>query len=273
MALVIEISAAPHRFTVAKAQRLTVGRTEAARLTVAQDASLDDIHFLLDYDGAKVRLENASKKGTLVNGERADKAELGDGGRITAGRTTFLLHTPVPPDKVTGEVLLGSWSIKALPEGWELLEGFGFRRKGGGEFVHNVAFTEDLLEDGQTLDAYLERQQLGLRAFLEKEDVSFEKHEPARVAGAEETLTVSVQTTPPGGPEGGVLQWQIYARRERLLGVVTATFRPSENAEAERFLRALAKALELRPAAPPPPEPAPPEAGTPGAPGEDAAGT
>ncbi len=273
MALVIEIPSTQQRLAVAKAQRLSVGRTEASRLAVPQDASLAEMHFLLEYDGLKARLENLSDEGTLVNGKRADKAELADGDRITAGGTTFLVRTPVPPDQLAGAaVVLGSWSMKSVPEGWELIEGFGLRRKGDEGFVRNAAFTEDMLEEGQTLDEYLERQQLGLRALLEKEDVSFDKHEPAPVAGAEETLTVSVETHPPDGPEGGLLQWQIYARRERLLGVVTVTFPPQEKSHAEKLLRSLAKTLELRPAAPAPPEPTPPQAPAPPPPEQDAAG-
>src|SRR5579872_4841562 len=70
-----------------------IGRTAKADCALAQDSFLSGIHFAVGSDetGFYVR-DLASSNGTLLNGSKVAQATLGDGDRIHAGQSTFLVH-------------------------------------------------------------------------------------------------------------------------------------------------------------------------------------
>ncbi len=74
-------------------QSLMVGRTELADVCLPDDPQLSGVHFELICSRDRVWiLDRQSTNGTFVNGERIDKADLGDGDQLLSGRTRFTVR-------------------------------------------------------------------------------------------------------------------------------------------------------------------------------------
>lgn len=72
---------------------LTVGRYYDALLVLRRDALMSNLHFSIEFDGQKCLLKDlGSERGTQVNGAPVRSAELGDGDRIHAGETSFIVR-------------------------------------------------------------------------------------------------------------------------------------------------------------------------------------
>ena len=250
MAVVLQTVSGGPVVALAKPQRVSVGHTSVSRVVFQDAPSLSRLHFVLEHDGKTCRLESFGAGGTFVNGRRVERAELKDGDRITAGQADFIVRLAVPPDQIDGLVLIGSWSFSGMPEGWELVEGFGLRRKGDREFADNIGFTEDTLEDGQTLDDYIDRQQLGLKAQF-GDNAVFERAGPVTISGAEETVALEFRPETANANSAAVIQRQIYARRGRSLGVVTLTTREAGAEPVNAVFDDFRSKLEFREPAPP----------------------
>ena len=77
-----------------RAGKLTrIGRTAKADCALSQDSFLSSLHFGVGSDetGFYVR-DLASSNGTFLNGSKVGQATLGDGDRIHAGQSIFLVH-------------------------------------------------------------------------------------------------------------------------------------------------------------------------------------
>jgi len=106
---ILQIMWGPHSFrkiALNPGEQLTFGRTDRADVVV-DDPKLNGIHFSIWFSGARaiVRdLESAS--GTFINGERSARGDIGYGGFLVAGATTFRLFledftepTEAPPSE------------------------------------------------------------------------------------------------------------------------------------------------------------------------------
>lgn len=115
-------------------QRLQVGRAEPAQLVVANDAQLALLHFELEWDGQRGRIQDlGSPAGTLVDGERIQEAEVGHGAWVRAGNTDFTLwfEAATPPKALTSPEPVERQTrrieafdvLQAQPALWAVLDG------------------------------------------------------------------------------------------------------------------------------------------------------
>ncbi|WP_395855939.1 DUF4123 domain-containing protein [Cystobacter fuscus] len=78
-----------------------VGRSAPSDLLVPHDDKLADVHFELEWDGARCLLRDASGEGTWLGGERVREGVVPPGGWLRAGETDFSayverVHQPFP---------------------------------------------------------------------------------------------------------------------------------------------------------------------------------
>ena len=95
MRVILEVVSGPgqgRKVPLRAGQRLQVGRTEFADLTLAGDGHMSSLHFALEtsIDGCQVE-DLGSSNGTFVNGERVEEAEVGPSDELRVGTTRFLM--------------------------------------------------------------------------------------------------------------------------------------------------------------------------------------
>jgi hypothetical protein len=105
MAITLTITAGPctgTKIRVPRGQVAHVGRTRWADHSLPEDARLADDHFIVDYQAARVRLQDISGGlSTRVNGEPVVEIDLHSGDHVVAGLSTFsvLIDGEAPPAK------------------------------------------------------------------------------------------------------------------------------------------------------------------------------
>jgi pSer/pThr/pTyr-binding forkhead associated (FHA) protein len=96
MRLILTIEGGPgegRQVVVSPERPFYVGRTETAYLAIPEDGQLATAHFVLECTKQVWYVRDlGTRAGTFVNGEKITKAALADGGRITAGRSTFVVR-------------------------------------------------------------------------------------------------------------------------------------------------------------------------------------
>lgn len=87
------------RMLLRSGQPLLVGRSASAGFTVPHDELMAGSHFELSWDGQRATMRNLCSAGTLMDGERVDRAAVSDGSWMRAGQTDFTLffEGQVPP--------------------------------------------------------------------------------------------------------------------------------------------------------------------------------
>jgi hypothetical protein len=95
MRVVLEIVDGPHRgerILLRTGQAAHIGRTEWADFVFPKDGEMSGMHFALECGPSKCQIrELGSANGTLVNGQPASESILGDGDKILAGQTGFVI--------------------------------------------------------------------------------------------------------------------------------------------------------------------------------------
>jgi predicted component of type VI protein secretion system len=211
---------------------MTVGRTDRADVVIPEDTLLSSIHFALELQGTTCRLVDHSRNGTSVNQRRVKESPLQNGDQIRAGDTVYVVqmhmehNVPAPVDGTgisssprSAQFVVGSWSFRSVPDGWEPLEGIGMRRSAADAFPLNAIASQDQLQADKTLSQYVDSQKELLGQFLPQP--RFETAAPVKVSGAEETAALVIRHKSDDGRP--VAQRQIYARRGKLVGVLTFT--------------------------------------------------
>lgn len=96
MQATLQIVSGPHegrKLVVRSGYSVQVGRTEWADFVLPEDGQLSGVHFAVECSPRECRIRDLqSANGTRVNGKRVSEASLGDGDRIEAGQTHFLVH-------------------------------------------------------------------------------------------------------------------------------------------------------------------------------------
>jgi len=110
------------------------------------------------------------------------------------------------------------WSFFAIPEKWEVQEGFGMQQAVKDEFPSSVVATQESL-GGVSLQQFVEAQISMLRQYLHEPKI--EPAMPPHVGGAEESVAVDVRHTTKDGKE--IVYRRIYARSGPSVGVLTVT--------------------------------------------------
>ena len=142
-----------------------------------------------------------------------------------------------PAAELSSAVQFGSWSLGALPAGWELVGGHGIRNANEGAFPSTVILGEDALRAGTTLDEYVKAQQVVISAYLPEarhteirqeksadadEAVWLEIELPGPVAPATPATPATAATPATPAGDAGVMR-QLYARFGAQVGIVTFT--------------------------------------------------
>jgi hypothetical protein len=91
---ILQIVWGPHSFrkiALTPGQQITFGRNERANVVV-DDPKLSGQHFAIWFSGKRAIVRDLeSAGGTFINGERSSRGEIGYGGFVVAGNTTFRL--------------------------------------------------------------------------------------------------------------------------------------------------------------------------------------
>lgn len=198
---------------------ITVGRTNRSMVSIAEDEWMSGLHFAVGLRNGTLHLSNLSKtNGTEVNGERVDTAALKPGDKIKAGQTLFSVVGP-PPGPFPAQFRIGGWGFEHLPDGWQFVEGVGFKHAVQEPFRPNMSAVEEALPQGHTLPSYVELQmQLGRQHIP---DAEFKGPVEAKLRGADQALALTL--TAPAQDKGAAVQNQIYALHNNIVGVFTAT--------------------------------------------------
>ena len=216
---IVEGPAKGRKIDVPIGKAVTIGRTNRSIVSFAEDEWMSGLHFAVALRNGTLYLSNLSKtNGTELNGERTESAALKPGDLVKAGQTVFSVVAP-PPAPFPAEFRIGGWAFEHAPEGWEFIEGVGFKHPVQEPFRANMSAVEEALPHGHTLSTYVELQmQLGREHIPGAE---FKGPVEAKVRGADEALALSLIA--PVQDKGQALQNQIYALHSNVVGVFTAT--------------------------------------------------
>lgn len=132
--------------------------------------------------------------------------------------------SPAPVRLAPTHLTVGHWTFGAVPEGWEVVEGFGVRRMGKGVFPSEAMVSEERLRAGGTFDHYVAGQLDLVRLLVSQPQI--EPAGPASIGGAEESKAFVVRYRTDDGRR--FVQRQIFVRQAQLAGVLALTTLESE---------------------------------------------
>lgn len=254
MEVILEIQTGPRAgetIVIKDGQTVTVGRASIADFALPQDTFLSRVHFAVECANSTCRIvDRQSANGTLVNGARlSDPVVASEGDIVLAGQTKFAVHIvsdpPVKPARPASEdpitdrpirlplaapsqpffsvqadtVSMGSWFFGIIPEGWQVVEGFGLRRHERNAFPSEAMVSETVLAHGQTFDQYIESQLDLVRLLVSQPHI--QEAEPTAIAGAEEGKAYNIRYKMDDGRR--FFQRQFYLRRGPAAGALAFT--------------------------------------------------
>lgn len=278
MELRLEIKAGPLAgkvIPVREGQVVTLGRTQRSNIAIPEDTFLSGVHFAVECDGTAGRVvDRKSANGTFVNGSKVDTAAVRDGDEVLAGQTKFLVRivagapapaagavgpsaASTPPRRRTGKtgqhaklapptqaaVTLGHWTLGAVPEGWEAVEGVGIRHMGKGVFPSEAMVSEEPLRSGATFEQYVESQLDLVRLLVSQPQI--EPAGAAPVLGVDEGRAFVVRYRTDDGRR--FHQRQIFVRKGQLAGSLAFTTLESELARLEAVFNQIVAGLKFDP--------------------------
>jgi hypothetical protein len=136
---------------------------------------------------------------------------------------------------------IGSWSVAAVPVGWEIVPDIGLRRAGEDVFPSNVVLMEEELKEGVTLQSYIENQVQIMQRLLSEPKIEGPSLVSVPGSGEARSLRVSYKSA-----EGrSVVQTQIYAGTQDLVGIVTFTTVEADLSQVGDAFKAVAKGLRF----------------------------
>jgi predicted component of type VI protein secretion system len=232
---------------IAEGRKCVLGRSPSADFSFPDQQFLSSNHcaVLATRDGGQVT-DLGSSNGTFVNGVRITESALKDGDELSVGHLTFLVQfsqsveagaatsqqakadgpprTPASRTSPSSLLQIGAWSFRALPAGWELIEGHGIRDANKGAFPSTIICSQDALPRETTLEQYIERQLVVIRANMP--EARAKEIAPATFPPASEAALLEIELPAADGRQGIVRQF--YARFGDRVGVVTFTTLASE---------------------------------------------
>lgn len=138
---------------------------------------------------------------------------------------------------------IGRWTFKAMPRGWEAVDGFGIRRREAGFFPSEAMVAEDALKPGVTFDQYVQSQLDLVRLLVASPQI--EAAWPAAIEGIEESKVFVVRYRTDEGRS--FLQRQVYVRKGQLVGSLALTTIESESARLEPVFDQIVSGLGFGP--------------------------
>ncbi len=190
-----------------------IGRSPKADLHLA-DPTISNLHSRLAIEAENCVIHDlGSTNGTWINQKRIEKAQLRPGDRISLGQYDLLVKQIEP-----GVQLQFCW-LSGLPTGGERSENSGLIWP---EARTSLICETDDLDEGESLDYYLERQKHCLEQLAR--NILMEETTPPTWPGLYETRSVQWRYQLADGSE--VTQIQHYGRQENRIYIVTLTFLP-----------------------------------------------
>jgi hypothetical protein len=234
--VILEIFDGPEKGRRIKLQEgatVSLGRTETAMHSFAEDPGMSALHFVLSLSAGTLRMQNHSHtNGTMVNEARVESAVLKSGDKIRAGGTVFAVIGP-PPSPYAAQVRIGGWGFNIVPEGWKPMEGVGLTRDGSGELRASAAALEEPLATAKPLREYVDLQIEIAKSQLKNPE--FQAPAEARMEGSEEALLLTVSSDTKDNVR--VTQRQIYARSREVVGILTLSGPASINQDFIEIVR------------------------------------
>lgn len=96
MRVILEVLSGPaagRQVEILDGQAVRVGFRTPSEFLVPDDPWLFDVHFSLEYVRGRCRLQNLNPRAwTALNGVKVTGTTVGDGDRIVAGGTRFVVH-------------------------------------------------------------------------------------------------------------------------------------------------------------------------------------
>lgn len=147
-----------------------------------------------------------------------------------------------PPPSGTGPAI-GHWTFKALPGGWEAVDGFGIRRREAGFFPSEAMVAEEALKSGTTFEQYVQSQLDLVRLLVASPHI--EAAWPAPIGGVEESKAFVVRYRTDDGRS--FVQRQVYVRKGQHVGSLALTALENESARLEPVFDQIISGLKFDP--------------------------
>ena len=144
---------------------------------------------------------------------------------------------------------IGSWSVRTIPAGWEVVPNYGLRSVAENTFPSTVVVTEEKLPEEMTLQAYVANSVEIIRRLLPEPKIKG----PDRFSFPEVEEAQQLAVAYRSKDDRAVVQRQIYAGAAGVVGIVTFTTVEEEMANVSGAFRAIGSGLRF--GAAPPQEP------------------
>jgi hypothetical protein len=138
---------------------------------------------------------------------------------------------------------VGSWSVRTIPPGWEVVPGYGLRSASENTFPSTVVLTEEKLPEGMTLPGYVANSIEIMRRLLPEPKIK--GPDPFSFPEAEEAQQLAVAYK--SKDDRSVVQRQIYAGAAGVVGIVTFTTVEEEMSNVSGAFRAIGSGLRFGP--------------------------
>ncbi len=145
---------------------------------------------------------------------------------------------------------IGSWSVRTIPAGWEVVPNYGLRSAAENAFPSTVVLTEENLPEGMTLQGYVANSVEIIRRLLPEPQIKGPDPFTFPKAEAAQQLAVAYKSK----DDRSVVQRQIYAGVAGLVGIVTFTTVEEEMSNVSGAFRAIGSGLRFGEALPPAPQ-------------------
>jgi pSer/pThr/pTyr-binding forkhead associated (FHA) protein len=266
LTLLMKAGPSPGRkLVISEGQTAVIGRAASATFSFPDDKFLSGNHCVLTAtaEGCKI-VDPGSSNGTFVNGSRIKEANLKDGDELVVGHLTFLVQfseAPVSPSapatrepaaspvrstqisaSSSSPLVIGNWSFRNIPPGWELVEGHGIRDANKDTFPSSVIVGKDTLLPDVTLAQYIQAQLAIIRMHLP--DARPKDVAPASFPAAEEASSLEIELPSEDGRLG--VQRQLYARFGSSVGVLTFTTLASDLPRLDALFNSIRSGLSFR---------------------------
>jgi pSer/pThr/pTyr-binding forkhead associated (FHA) protein len=151
--------------------------------------------------------------------------------------------TPAPTAPSSGQrrLTVGHWTFGVVPEGWEVVDGFGVRRMGKGVFPSEAMVSEELLRAGATFDRYVAGQLDLVRLLVSQPQI--EPAGPPPITGVEESKAFVVRYRTDDGRR--FLQRQVFVRQGQLAGALALTTLESELPRIEPLFEQIVQGMRF----------------------------
>jgi hypothetical protein len=142
---------------------------------------------------------------------------------------------------------IGSWSVRTIPAGWDVVPNYGLRSAAENTFPSTVVLTEEKLPEGMTLPGYVANSIEIIRRLLPEPKIK--GPDPFSFPEAEEAQQLAVAYE--SKDDRSVVQRQIYAGAAGVVGIVTFTTIEEEMSNVSGAFRAIGSGLRFGEALPP----------------------